>query len=496
MRHRSSLLPVALRSFVGMSEDAIARARAIAAKLGAVVASGGGTALGKRSLDAEPIGLGALKRKKVYIPVDQHPDVNFLGLLIGPRGETQKLMQQLSGAKILIRGRGAHKEGAGNVPHPDDDDDLHVCIEGTEEAIERALRDVEKILFDPEQAMRLKSEQLRSLGSSQYGPAVDEGNQVEMRVPNGVVGLIIGKGGETIQRIQAQTGGHLQIAKESEMKPGETTRLLTLKGTPSAIEDLKKKIEEIISGSSAAAKLQAAMGYSELPHAFVIKIPVPNDKVGCIIGRGGSTVKGIQEKTKAHVQIPTGPDEDNPAVRTISVGADTREAAEACQLEIFMVLQQQAGSSVANPQNSINILVPDDKVGIIIGRGGSTIKDIQQRCQVRVQIPQSADPGSNPPVRTCSIIGSPEAQYIARYEIESILGLAPGGSYYSGAATGGYQSSSAAGGGWAGGSVWGGYGAAAADPYYSAAYSQAYAAQSSGVTASAGTGTPRLALTG
>jgi far upstream element-binding protein len=257
------------------------------------------------------------------------------------------------------------------------------------------------------------------------------------------------------------------------MRPGETTRSITLKGTPAAVAELKIKIEETLNGGASAKPMQTSSLGSELPHAYVIKIPVPNDKVGIIIGRGGMTVKSIQEKSRAHVQIPAAPDEDNPAVRTISVGADTKEQADCAQLEIFMVLQQQAHSHAPSVQNSLNILVPDDKVGIIIGRQGSTIKDIQQRCQVKVQIPQTADPGSNPPVRTCSIVGTPEAQYIARYEIEAILGLAPGGPQYNSSvapqvAVGYYNPSQAA-------VSYGQYGTHAyggSDPYYAAAYQQ------------------------
>ena len=43
------------------------------------------------------------------------------GLLIGPRGATQKQMQEMSGAKIVIRGRGSQKEGAPSTGHADDE---------------------------------------------------------------------------------------------------------------------------------------------------------------------------------------------------------------------------------------------------------------------------------------------------------------------------------------------------------------------------------------
>ena len=149
-------------------------------------------------------------------------------MLIGPRGATQKQLQESTGAKIVIRGKGAHKDGsAGLPPHPDDDDELHICIEGTDDAIQRAELQVQQILYNPEQASRLKDLQLQSLAEmngslSIYGNGgiLSDDYQVELRVPNNMVGLVIGKGGENIHRMQTQTGAMMQIAKESDMKPG------------------------------------------------------------------------------------------------------------------------------------------------------------------------------------------------------------------------------------------------------------------------------------
>ena len=42
---------------------------------------------------------------KVMIPQDNHPDINFVGLLIGPRGNTLKNIEKDTGAKIFIRGK-------------------------------------------------------------------------------------------------------------------------------------------------------------------------------------------------------------------------------------------------------------------------------------------------------------------------------------------------------------------------------------------------------
>lgn len=303
------------------------------------------------------------------------------------------MLQEKTGAKILVRGKGSQKDGFASAP--DDDDDLHVSIEGPESAVDAAVREVEQILFNPEEAMRLKEEQLRSLGgdsSSYHGSGPHE----EMKVPNALVGYIIGRGGENIQKLQFQTGATMQIMKESDMKPGDTHRIIILKGTPEAIADIRSKIEDVVSQKI------GSKGTRELDHLpIVMKVPVPNDRVGYVIGKGGINVKNIQEKTRTTIIIPQDPDADDPSTRTISVGAERKQDAEAAHSEIYQLLQQHSGG-VGVSGGTMIIHIPDDKVGSIIGRGGVTIKDVQARHQVRIQIPNQPDPGSNPPVRLCS----------------------------------------------------------------------------------------------
>lgn len=145
-----------------------ARARQIAAKLS--LFSGGGGGGGGGSFGDSGGGLNQL-RKKVYIPVEDYPEVNFIGLLIGPKGQTNRQMCDESGAKITIRGRGSKKD-----PSQDENDDLHVliCAE-KQEQVDKAERMVRDILFDPSRAQALKRNQLSNLGgrSALNGLATD-----------------------------------------------------------------------------------------------------------------------------------------------------------------------------------------------------------------------------------------------------------------------------------------------------------------------------------
>jgi far upstream element-binding protein len=353
--------------------------------------------------------VGSIKKNKLYIPHQQYPDINFLGLLIGPKGITQRDLQDTTGAKFQIHGRGAKETGTA-----DDLDDLHVAIEGPEEGVDRLTKRMEEILYNPQEAYRLKSEQLSQLKEISNsaatarvdilsGSGTDEAYQIELLVPNNMVGLVIGKGGDQILRIQAQLNIHAQIAKESEMKPGETQRSIVLRGQRKNVNEAKRRIEEIVAAQIAKLSGSSNKDKDIVDRAYVVRLPVPNDKVGIIIGKGGATIKAIQDRTNTTVQIPHNPDDENPNVRTIIIGADAKECLDAAQVEIFMTLQQQQQSAQLAynaTATAMNVSIPDDRVGIVIGKGGATVKEIQQRLNVKIHVPHGADIGSNPPLRT------------------------------------------------------------------------------------------------
>lgn len=50
------------------------------------------------------------KSRKIYMPTDKYPTFNFVGRIVGPRGRTIKEIEQKTGVKIVIRGRGSMKD--------------------------------------------------------------------------------------------------------------------------------------------------------------------------------------------------------------------------------------------------------------------------------------------------------------------------------------------------------------------------------------------------
>jgi splicing factor 1 len=107
--------------------------------------------------------------EKLYIPYYDYPDINFIGLLIGPRGITLKKMEQECGVKISIRGKGSVKEGKiKTTMQSGDDDELHCLITADTEnrikaAITMIMRIIETAARVPEGQNELKRTQLRQL---------------------------------------------------------------------------------------------------------------------------------------------------------------------------------------------------------------------------------------------------------------------------------------------------------------------------------------------
>ncbi|KAK9767247.1 Branchpoint-bridging protein, variant 3 [Basidiobolus ranarum] len=123
-------------------------------------------------------------QEKVYIPAREYPEINFIGLLIGPRGNTLKKMETESNAKISIRGKGSVKEGKSRqdgAMAPGQDEDLHCLITADdEEKVKKAIKMINKIIETsssvPEGQNELKRQQLRELAALN-GTLRDDENQ-------------------------------------------------------------------------------------------------------------------------------------------------------------------------------------------------------------------------------------------------------------------------------------------------------------------------------
>ncbi|XP_012077120.1 far upstream element-binding protein 2 isoform X2 [Jatropha curcas] len=153
----------------------------------------------------------------------------------------------------------------------------------------------------------------------------------KMDVPNDKVGVLIGKGGDTIRYLQYNSGAKIQITRDADADPHSTTRPVEIIGTLSNISKAEKLISAVIAEADAGGSPSlVARGLPSAQTAVVadqLEMQVPNEKVGLIIGRGGDTIKALQAKSGARIQlIPQHlPEGDGSKERTVRVTGDRKQ---------------------------------------------------------------------------------------------------------------------------------------------------------------------------
>ncbi len=357
------------------------------------------------------------------------------GLLLGQGGTHQKLLESKTGCKILLRGQGTARPG--DAPTPEDNDPLHVVIVGgSDEAISQAEQYVKDIFTNKSQAQIV-----REAGGSDFNPSgagsgsnamplggsggpglgsqimqglaqvPPGGTQEQITVATAHVGLIIGRGGERISQLESESQARIQLQRDSDVPPGAPTRLCVVTGLPHQVAQAKASIEALL----ASEAQQASSGGGAGGQASA-SISVPDGSVGMIIGRGGSNVNEIQSRTSTHVEIPKFCDPSTPGMRTVVITGASQQQCDTARSDIENMLAAEArgerpqlggsggaaagaGANIGPPAEGhwngseyiCELDVPNDRIGPVIGRQGSNIKDVQMRTGTYINIREHAD---------------------------------------------------------------------------------------------------------
>ncbi|XP_043722210.1 far upstream element-binding protein 1 isoform X2 [Telopea speciosissima] len=153
----------------------------------------------------------------------------------------------------------------------------------------------------------------------------------KMEVPNTKVGVLIGKSGDTIRFLQYNSGAKIQITRDADSDPYSETRPVELIGTLDNINKAEKLIKDVIAEADAGGSPSlVARGFGTVQAGGAseqIQLQVPNEKVGLIIGKGGETIKNLQTRSGARIQlIPQHlPEGDQSKERTVRVTGNKKQ---------------------------------------------------------------------------------------------------------------------------------------------------------------------------
>jgi len=293
-----------------------------------------------------------------------------------------------------------------------------------------------------------------------------------------LVGLIIGRQGENLRRVEAESRCRVQFIPAQN--PNDQYRLCKITGPRAQREEAKDMINRIIQDSGMRSREGGRGGPPDggmhahppresrpaPPPSATSKdsddsqqIMVPDRTVGLIIGRGGETIRDLQERSGCHINI-VGENKSIDGLRPVNL-IGTQAAAQLAKNLILEIVESDnrnggnaggraaggggggggagggvgggradnfggGGSGGPGGHEKVNdsIYVPSDSVGMIIGKGGETIREMQNNTGCKINVSQSSGPGEVE--REIGLVGSRDAIARAKRAIEDKVDAAVG----------------------------------------------------------------------
>ncbi|GIY98713.1 insulin-like growth factor 2 mRNA-binding protein 1 [Caerostris extrusa] len=134
------------------------------------------------------------------------------------------------------------------------------------------------------------------------------------------------------------------------------------------------------------------------PSKETVYLYIPNAAVGAIIGTGGSTIRDMISSSGASIKVAqTNKEEpiDREALRKVTI-VGTAEAQWKAQ---YMIFKKVTFETYTGAQDShflkVEIFVPSNQVGRIIGKGGQTVRELQRQTHAIIKLPEENDNAEN-----------------------------------------------------------------------------------------------------
>ena len=146
-------------------------------------------------------------------------------------------------------------------------------------------------------------------------------NACTLKVPHELIGMLIGRGGETIKDLKKESGARIDISKEPD-EEGSSDRLVNITGPPECVEYAKKMVEEMLGKSREGlrVKMEEDDNGGSITRAGGRIIKVPLESIGVLIGKGGETISRIQKDSNARIEINR--DDKDSRERNVTITGD------------------------------------------------------------------------------------------------------------------------------------------------------------------------------
>ncbi|CAK9863214.1 unnamed protein product [Sphagnum jensenii] len=353
------------------------------------------------------------------------------GSVIGKGGNIIKALRQETGARIKI---------ADAVPGVDE----RVIIISAPERDRAHGRDPQEALF------RVHGRIVDAELPNQVSDEDEEGSgsvTTRLLVPNNQIGCLLGKGGKIIEQMREETGAQIRILPKEQL-PGcavPSDELVQIFGDISVVKKALHAISTRLRENPPRDRPQGNMGVyppggpflsagdTFLPpidprnlggpllgmgpslsgggppfnniglpvlsdvggmnrppisdEELVFRILCPNEKIGSVIGKGGSVIKNLREETGARIKVADAVPGSEERVIIVSANEHPDDNISPAQEAVLHI--QSRVVDLGPDQDGVittRLLVPSNQIGCLLGKGGSIIADMRRNTRANIRI--------------------------------------------------------------------------------------------------------------
>ncbi|KAK4358071.1 hypothetical protein RND71_023681 [Anisodus tanguticus] len=264
--------------------------------------------------------------------------------------------------------------------------------------------------------------------------------------PTGKIGSVIGVGGDIAKQLRTETNSKIRI---SETIPGCEERVVTVYSTSEETNVYEDTSDLISPAQDALFKVHDRVFAEELrmedvedPQQITIRMLVPSDQIGCVIGKGGQVIQNLRSETGAQIRVlssehlpPCALNSDEllqitgegPVVKKAlyQVAARLHDNPSRSQHQLLSSPSiYRSGAGLANshigPQVmgmtslmgpygridgrsrstsvkefAVRLVCPTENVGAVIGKGGCIIKQLRQESGASIKVDSAAAEGDD-----------------------------------------------------------------------------------------------------
>lgn len=141
---------------------------------------------------------------------------------------------------------------------------------------------------------------------------------------------------------------------------------------------------------SSSLPLASGHGSTSLSEQLIVKVLCPSDKIGRVIGKGGSSIKSVRQASGAHIEVDDNKTDRDECVITVT-STESSDDLKSVAVEAVLLLQGKVNDEDEEAV-TIRLLVPSKVIGCIIGKAGSIINEIRKKTKTEIRISKGEKP--------------------------------------------------------------------------------------------------------